>query len=96
MYSYIGLIKNLVEIGILWFVLYFILMFARGTRAVQVLKGVVLIVIFFVVTQKVGLDILNWIFTKLFAISVIAFLVIFQYSKTFLPGFLVPRFPMLG
>jgi len=78
MSSYLTLIKILVEIGILWFVLYVILIFTRRTRGVQVLKGVILIVLFFIVTQQLGLDTINWIFTKLFAISVIAFLIIFQ------------------
>jgi len=77
-FNYLTLLKIFVEIGILWFVFYVILMFARGTRGVHVLKGIVLIVLFFIVTQKLGLDTINWIFTKLFAISVIAFLIIFQ------------------
>lgn len=78
MSDYINLIKILLEIGILWFAFYFVLIFARGTRGVQVLKGIVLIVLFFIVTQKLGLDTISWIFTKLFAISVIAGLIIFQ------------------
>ena len=78
MSDYINLIKVLVEIGILWVAFYFVLIFARGTRGVQVLKGIVLIVLFFIVTQKLGLDTISWIFTKLFAISVIAVLIIFQ------------------
>ena len=78
MINYVSLIKILVEIGILWFVFYVILTFARGTRGVQVMKGIVLVVLFFIVTQKLGLDTISWIFTKLFAISVIAFLIIFQ------------------
>ena len=78
MLNYLNILKILVEIGILWFVFYVILTFARGTRGVQVMKGIVLVVLFFIVTQKLGLDTISWIFTKLFAISVIAFLIIFQ------------------
>ncbi len=78
MFDYLNLTKLFVEIGILWFSFYVILIFTRGTRGVQVLKGIILIVFFFIVTQKLGLDTLNWIFTKLFAISVIAVLIIFQ------------------
>lgn len=78
MLDYLNLTKILVEIGILWFAFYVILIFARGTRGVHVLKGIILIVLFFIVTQKLGLHTINWIFTKLFAISVIAVLVIFQ------------------
>ncbi|MBU4589485.1 MAG: diadenylate cyclase CdaA [Candidatus Omnitrophica bacterium] len=78
MSDYISLIKMLVEIGVLWFVFYFILVFARGTRGVQVLKGITLVGLFFIITQRLGLDTINWIFTKLFPISVITFLIIFQ------------------
>ncbi len=78
MLDYLNLTKILVEIGILWFAFYVILIFARGTRGVHVLRGIILIVLFFIVTQKLGLHTINWIFTKLFAISVIAVLIIFQ------------------
>jgi len=78
MYSYINLIKILVEVSILWVAFYVILIFVRGTRGVQAFKGIALIVLFFIITQQLGLDTINWIFTKLFAISVIAFLIIFQ------------------
>ncbi|MBU1062194.1 MAG: diadenylate cyclase CdaA [Candidatus Omnitrophica bacterium] len=78
MLDYISLFKILVEIGILWFVFYVILIFSRGTRGVHVLKGIILIVLVFIITQQLGLDTINWIFTKLFAISVIAVLIIFQ------------------
>ena len=78
MLNYLFLIKILVEIGILWCVFYVILIFARGTRGVHVLKGIIFIVLFFIVTQKLGLDTINWIFTKIFAISVVTFLIIFQ------------------
>ena len=78
MLDYVSLFKIVVEISILWFVFYVVLIFARGTRGVQVLKGIALIALFFIITQKLGLDTINWIFTKLFAISVITFLIIFQ------------------
>ena len=78
MLNYLILAKIFVEIGILWFIFYVILMFSRGTRGVHVLKGIILVVLFFIITQKLGLDTINWILTKLFAISVIGFLIIFQ------------------
>ncbi|MFC1624317.1 diadenylate cyclase CdaA [Candidatus Omnitrophota bacterium] len=78
MLDYLSILKVLVEVSILWIVFYVILIFARGTRGVHVLKGIILIVLFFIITQKLGLDTINWIFTKLFAISVISFLIIFH------------------
>ncbi len=71
-------IKPIIEILILWIVFYRILVFFQGTRAFQVLKGITYLLIAFLVSQIFGLDTLNWLLTKLFAISVIAVLIIFQ------------------
>lgn len=71
-------IKPIIEILILWIVFYRILFFFQGTRAFQVLKGITYLLIAFLVSQIFVLDTLNWLLTKLFAISVIAVLIIFQ------------------
>ncbi|MFH1654985.1 MAG: diadenylate cyclase CdaA [Candidatus Omnitrophota bacterium] len=71
-------LKPVIEIGILWFILYRILIFFQGTRAFQVLKGIIFLVVAFFVFQKFGLDTLDWLLTKFFAISIIAVLIIFQ------------------
>ncbi len=74
----IQLYKPILEVVILWYVLYMLLIFIKGTRAFQVLRGVIIIILVFFITQKLGLTVINWILTKLFAISVIAFVIIFQ------------------
>lgn len=71
-------IKPAIEIAILWGVFYRILAFFEGTRAFQVLKGISYLLIAFIVSQILGLDILNWLLTKFFAISIIALMIIFQ------------------
>jgi diadenylate cyclase len=71
-------IKPLIEIILLSFVFYRVLVFFQGTRAFQVLKGITYLLIVFLVSQLLGFDTLNWILAKLFAISVLAFVVIFQ------------------
>lgn len=73
-----GIIKPTIEIFILWIVFYRILTFFAGTRAFQVLKGMAYLVLAFLVSQILGLDTLNWLLTKLFAISIIAILILFQ------------------
>jgi uncharacterized protein (TIGR00159 family) len=78
MNNYLLLAKMLIEICMLWFVYYGILLFARGTRGVYVLRGIILITLVFVITKQMGLERINWIFTKIFALSVLAFLIIFQ------------------
>jgi diadenylate cyclase len=78
MTDYLPLIKIFIEISILWFVYYGILLFASGTRGVYVLRGMMLIALFFVIMRQMGFERINWIFTKLFALSILAFLIIFQ------------------
>ena len=70
--------KPIVEVAILWFVIYHIMLFFEGTRAIQVLRGIVILLLAFFIFQKTDLVILDWLLTKLFAISVIAILVIFH------------------
>ena len=71
-------IKPPIEICILWAVIYRILVFFEGTRAFQVLKGIIYLFIAFWVSQILALNTLNWLLTKFFAISIIAVLIIFQ------------------
>lgn len=80
---YWAVLKPAIEISILWFVFYRIMLFFEGTRAGQVWKGIFILVIAFFLAQKLGLNTLDWILTKLFAISVIAIIVIFQPELRF-------------
>ena len=70
--------RPVLEVAILWFVIYTLFLFIKGTRTVQVLKGLIILGALFIITQWLGLESINWILTKLFAISVIAFFIIFQ------------------
>ena len=71
-------LKAFIEISILWFVFYSLLIFLKGTRAIQVLRGLVILVLAFFLAQYFGFYALDWILTRLLAISVIAFLILFQ------------------
>ena len=76
--NFILIWKPIIEITLLWFVIYHIMLFFEGTRAVQVLRGIVILLVAFFLFQKFGLEVLEWLLTKLFAISIIAILVIFH------------------
>ena len=67
-----------VEIAILWFVIYQIVLFFEHTRAIQVLRGITVLLAAFFIFRKLNLDVLDWLLNKLFAISVIAILIIFH------------------
>ena len=72
--------KPVIEITILWFVFYRVLLFLKDTKAVYVIRGIFVLVLAFFIFQKFDLDVLNWILTKIFALSVIALFVIFQHE----------------
>jgi diadenylate cyclase len=70
--------KPFVEIFIIAVLVYMIVSLVRGTRTVQLLKGIVVVTIIFIVSQKLELYTIEWLLTKVFAFSVIALLIIFQ------------------
>jgi len=75
--------KPFLEIAILWYAFYLVLIFVKGTRAFQVLKGLIVLLIIVLITttflsQRLGLHTLNWIIQKFFALIVLAFLVLFH------------------
>ena len=73
-----GYWETILEILILWAAYYTIYLLLKGTVAEQVLKGVIIICVVVMLTRGLNLVIINWLLTRLLAISVIAFLIIFQ------------------
>jgi len=71
-------LKVILEIAILWFAIYQIIVFFEGTRAIQVVRGIIIILVSFFLFEKLGLQRLDWLFTNFFTISVIAILIIFH------------------
>ncbi len=70
--------KPAIEIVILWFFIYHIMLFFEGTKALQALRGIIVLLFAFLVFQKFDFLVLNWLINKLFGISVIAILIIFH------------------
>jgi diadenylate cyclase len=66
------------EIFILWGVYYLAYLLLKGTAAEQVLKGIIIISLVVLLTRGLNLVVINWMLTRLLAISVVAFLIIFQ------------------
>ncbi len=70
--------KAILEIAILWFIIYHVMLFFEGTRAIQLVRGIAIILVASFVLQRLGLNRLDWLFKNLFATSVIAVLIIFH------------------
>ncbi len=66
------------EILFIWVLIYYAIRFFQGTRALQVLMGLVMLAIIFNIAKVLHLNTINWVLTKLFAVGVVAFLIIFQ------------------
>src|SRR3989338_4771074 len=71
-------LKILLEILILWYVVYVTLVFIKGTRAAQLLKGLIILVLIFLISQQFEFRVISWGLTRFFAISIIGLLIIFQ------------------
>ena len=70
--------KAIVEILILWVVVYRIFLFLKGTKAVYLLRGIIILVISLLAFQMLGLPILTRLLTYLFAFFLILVVIIFQ------------------
>ncbi|MCX5713298.1 MAG: diadenylate cyclase CdaA [Candidatus Omnitrophica bacterium] len=69
--------KAIFEILILWFVIYHIMLFFEGSGTIQLLRGIILLLLAFYLFQKLDFVVLDWLMTKLLAVSVLAIIVIF-------------------
>jgi diadenylate cyclase len=50
----------------------------KGTRAVQVLKGIGVLILVYFVSKAAGLDTINWILEHFWTIGLVAFVIVFQ------------------
>ena len=69
---------TIIEVLLLWVAYYAVFLLLRGTAAEQVIKGLIIISLIVMVTRGLNLQIINWLLTRLLAISVIMFVIIFQ------------------
>ena len=70
--------QDAAEIAILSFVIYKLLFFVKATRAVQVLKGIGVLVLLAFVSRLAGLYIIELMIRSLLGIGVIGLLIVFQ------------------
>jgi diadenylate cyclase len=70
---------QMLEIGILALMFYYVLLFLRGTRGAQVLTGMIVsIALMFLLTNFLRLNTLNWMIQQLSVFLPLAFIIIFQ------------------
>jgi diadenylate cyclase len=69
---------DLIDIVVVGFVLYRVFLLVKGTRAVQMLFGLLVIVIVTIISQWLNMKGLSWLVSNLRTVWVIAFVVLFQ------------------
>ena len=71
-------VTDVIDIVIVSYLLYELLGFIKETRAQQLFRGVLLIVAFFLISEVFNLSLLNWLFTRLITVGLIAVVILFQ------------------
>lgn len=74
----VRLFLNILDILLVWYVIYKGLTLIRGTKAVQLLKGIFVIFIIRVATVLLGLETLGWITNQIIDWGFLAIIIIFQ------------------
>lgn len=69
---------DLIDIAIIAFLIYRLVLLTRQTRAVQVLKGLAIIIVASYLSEQIGLTTLNWLLRSILNNGVIALLILFQ------------------
>lgn len=71
-------IAALLDIALVAVAVYYLLMIARGTRAMQLLKGLAILLVIMKVAQWLGLDTLQWILGQALFASAVVLVILFQ------------------
>lgn len=70
--------SDALDIALLWFLLYRILLLLRGTRAIQSLLGLLVVLVVFFVSGRFQLYALHWMLENFFVYIVLAVIILFQ------------------
>jgi diadenylate cyclase len=73
--NYLG---NIIDILLVWFVIYKLIMVVRGTKAVQLVKGITVIIVVRILSSFLGLHTLQWLMDQALTWGFLAIIIIFQ------------------
>ncbi|WP_080831946.1 diadenylate cyclase CdaA [Cohnella massiliensis] len=76
--TWYGALKDIADILIVSYLFYKMIQLVRGTRAVQLLKGIVLLIATWAVSTWLNLYTLKWLMNQLFTLGVVTIMIIFQ------------------
>jgi diadenylate cyclase len=71
-------IKDIIDVLIVSYVIYKLILLVRGTRAIQLLKGIFVVVVTWALSTWFKLSTLQWMMNQMFTFGVLAVIIIFQ------------------
>ncbi|MBH5320252.1 TIGR00159 family protein [Paenibacillus sp. GSMTC-2017] len=71
-------LKDIIDIGIVSFIIYKMILLVRGTRAVQLLKGIFVLVATWGISTWFNLYTLKWLMNQLFTLGIVTVMILFQ------------------
>ena len=71
-------LASIVDIALVWYVIYKLINVIRGTKAVQLLKGILVILLVRVVSEFLGFQTLSWMMEQAITYGFLAIIIIFQ------------------
>jgi diadenylate cyclase len=77
-FSPVAAFINIVDVLLVWFVFYKLITIIKGTKAVQLLKGIFVLIIARMLTEFFGLNTLQWMMDQVLPFGFLAIIIIFQ------------------
>jgi len=77
-FTLIDYLASIVDLLVVWYVIYKLIMIIRGTKAVQLLKGIFVILIVKAISDTLGLHTLGWMMEQVITWGFLAIIIIFQ------------------
>lgn len=69
---------HLLDIVVVWYFIYKLLQLLNGTKAIQVFKGIAIIIVIRIISDWIGLNTVSWLMSQVITYGAIAAIVIFQ------------------
>ena len=77
-FDFLAIIRIGVDIAIVWYVLYKLMMVIKGTKAIQLLKGIIVIVLVWALSILFNLQTIQWITNQAFLWGFLSIIILFQ------------------
>lgn len=71
-------LASIIDILVVWILFYELILLIRGTKAVQLFRGIVIILVVKILSAWLGLSTLSWLMAQIITWGVIAMIIIFQ------------------